>query len=138
MTEFAKSYAIVRDSDGLVETFVKLDVPAEWSPPEGFTAVHDDELPEGWQMIPSPVPPVPVSVTARQIRLWLITHNVSLASVDVAINEITDEMQRDLVRAEWEYAPYVERTHPMLEVLGQALGLDEASIDAAFREAAQI
>ena len=138
MTEFAKSYAIVRDSDGLVETFVRLDVPSGWSPPEGFTAVHDDELPEGWQMIPSPVPPVPVSVTARQIRLWLITHNVSLASVDAAISGIADQMQRDLVKAEWEYAPYVERTHPMLEVLGQALGLDSASIDAAFREAALI
>ena len=138
MTEFAKSYAIVRDSDGLVETFVRLDVPSGWSPPEGFTAVHDDELPEGWQMIPSPVPPVPVSVTARQIRLWLITHNVSLASVDAAISGIADQMQRDLVKAEWESAPYVERTHPMLEVLGQALGLDSASIDAAFREAAVI
>lgn len=137
MAEFATSYAIVRDSDGLVETFVRLDVPSGWSPPDGYTAVPDDELPEGWQMIPSLVP-VPASVTARQIRLWLITHNVSLASVDVAINGIADQMQRDLVRAEWEYAPYVERTHPMLGVLGQALGLDAASIDAAFREAALI
>ena len=137
MTEFATSYAIVRDSDGLVETFVKLDVPSGWSPPEGFTAVPDDELSEGWQMIPS-LAPVPMSVTARQIRLWLITHNVSLASVDAAISGIADQMQRDLVKAEWEYAPYVERTHPMLEVLGQALGLDSESIDAAFREAALI
>ena len=133
----ANSYAIVRDSDGLVETFVRLDVPSGWVPQDGFTAVPDDELPEGWQMIPSPVP-VPVSVTARQIRLWLITHGVSLASVDAAISGIADQMQRDLVRAEWEYAPYVERTHPMLGVLGQALGLDESGVDSAFREASLI
>ena len=133
----ANSYAIVRDSDGLVETFVRLDVPSGWVPQDGFTAVPDDELPEGWQMIPSTVP-VPASVTARQIRLWLITHGVSLASVDAAISGIADQMQRDLVRAEWEYAPYVERTHPMLGVLGQALGLDESGIDSAFREASLI
>ena len=86
-----------------------------------------------------PLPPVtPASVTARQIRLWLVRHGVSLAAVEAAIDAIPDQATRDSVRVEWEYAPYVERSHPWLAPLATALGLDEAGIDAAFREAATL
>lgn len=81
---------------------------------------------------------VPTSVSARQIRLWLVRHGISLAQVETAINAIPDQMQRDLVRVEWEYAPYVERTHPMLIPLATVLGLTEAQVDQAFREAAWV
>jgi hypothetical protein len=81
---------------------------------------------------------VPTSVSARQIRLWLVRHGISLVQVETAINAIPDQMQRDLVRVEWEYAPYVERTHPMLIPLATVLGLTEAQVDQAFREAAWI
>jgi hypothetical protein len=81
-------------------------------------------------------PPVPDSVSARQIRLWLIRHGISLAQVEAAIDAIPDPLQRDAVRVEWEYAPYIERSHPMLPPIAQALGLPD--IDAAFREAATI
>lgn len=89
----------------------------------------------GWTI---PTPPIPPSVTARQIRLWLVSHGVSLAAVEAAIDGITDQQQRELVRVEWEYAPYVERSHPMLVPLAAALGLSEAQVDAAFREAASL
>jgi hypothetical protein len=81
---------------------------------------------------------VPVSVSARQIRLWLVRHGTSLAAVDAAIDAIPDQLQRDSVRVEWDYAPYVERTHPMLIPLAAALGLTEAQVDQAFVEAAGI
>lgn len=81
-------------------------------------------------------PPVPESVSARQIRLWLIRQGISLAQVDAAIDAIPDQLQRDSVRVEWDYAPYIERSHPMLPPIAQALGLSD--IDAAFREAATI
>ena len=42
----------VCNADGLVLTFVRDDVPDGWTPPEGCTAVPDDQLPEGWQMVP--------------------------------------------------------------------------------------
>lgn len=83
-------------------------------------------------------PPIPASVTARQIRLWLVSHGVSLATVGAAIDAIPDATQRELVRVEWEYAPYVERSHPMLVPLAAALGMSEAQVDAAFREAATL
>jgi hypothetical protein len=78
---------------------------------------------------------VPASVSARQIRLWLIQHGISLASVEVAIDAIPDTLQRDLVRVEWEYAPYIELSHPMLGPLAEALGLTAEQVDDAFREA---
>lgn len=80
----------------------------------------------------------PQTVSARQIRLWLVARGVSLAAVEAAIDTIPDQTQRDMVRVEWEYAPYVERSHPMLIPLAAALGLDEAAVDQAFREAAAL
>ena len=132
----ATSLAIL-DADGRVVTFVRLDVPEGWSPPDGHTAVPDDELPEGWE--PAPISsPVPGSVSARQIRLWLVTHGISLETVDATIDSIADAITRDTVRVEWDYAPYFERSHPFLVPLAAALGLDEAAVDQAFREASTL
>lgn len=78
------------------------------------------------------------SVSARQVRLWLVQHGVSLAAVAGAIDGIEDPATREAVRVEWEYAPYIERSHPMLVPLGAALGLSEEQIDAAFVEAARL
>lgn len=85
-----------------------------------------------------PIEPVPSSVTARQIRLWLVTHGISLSSVDAAIATIPDDTTRQIVSIEWEYAPYVERSHPMLIPLAFALGMNESQVDQAFREAANL
>ena len=81
---------------------------------------------------------VPASVSARQIRLYLLRQGISLAAVDAAIDAIPDQLQRDSVRVEWDYAPYVDRSHPMLPPIAQALGLSGEDIDTAFREAANI
>lgn len=93
--------------------------------PAGFIAA--DGLP--------PAASVPPSITARQIRLWLVAHGHSLADVEAAIDAIPDAAQREMVRVEWEYAPYVERSHPMLVPLAAALGMSAADVDAAFRAA---
>ena len=92
----------------------------------------------GTNQSPDLTPPVPASVSARQIRLWLVRNGVSLASVDAAIDAIPDQLQRDSVRVEWDYAPYVERSHPMLVPLAAALGLTEQQVDQAFIEAGSI
>lgn len=102
-----------------------------------MTAVPAEQLPPGWQFAPDDSP-VPVAVTARQIRLWLVAHGISLAAVDSAIDTIPDQQTRDSVRVEWEYAPYVERAHPMIGPLAAALGLTADQVDQAFREAATI
>jgi hypothetical protein len=88
--------------------------------------------------IEPPPPPVTATVSARQIRLWLIRHGISLAQVDAAIDAIPDQLQRDSVRVEWDYAPHVDRSHSMLIPLAAALGLTEQQVDQAFIEASGI
>lgn len=80
----------------------------------------------------------PPSISARQIRLWLVGHGYTLAQVEQAINGIPDEQQRELVRVEWEYAPEVRRDHLWVGPLAAALGLDETAVNQAFREAAAL
>lgn len=121
----------------------------------GFYRLVENEAPTAWHAIVSTQYAIdaaagevtathafqstaPESVTARQIRLWLVSHGIGLAAVDAAIDAIPDVQQREAVRVEWEYAPYVERSHPMLVPLAAALGMDSAAVDQAFREAAAI
>jgi hypothetical protein len=81
---------------------------------------------------------IPQIISARQIRLWLIQHNFQLSQIESAIDTIEDPMVRETVRVEWEYAPYIERSHPWIVPLAQSLGLSEEQIDQAFREASVI
>jgi len=132
----ATSIAVIDDA-GRVITFVRLDVPDGWTPPQGTTAIPDDELPAGWEWA-ADSSPAPQQVSARQIRLWLVRNGIPLATVEEAIDSIMDQPTRDAIRVEWEYAPYIERSHQWLVPLAQVLGLDEAAVDAAFREASAL
>ena len=78
------------------------------------------------------------SVSARQIRLWLVSHDIPLTTIEAAIDSISGTVLRESVRVEWEYAPFIQRSHPWLVPLAAALGLDEAAVDQAFREAATL
>ena len=80
----------------------------------------------------------PSRVSARQIRLWLVGHGIALNQIEAAISTIEDPTTREVVKIEWEYAPYVERTHPWLVPLAQSLGLTEEQVDQAFIEASII
>lgn len=88
-----------------------------------------------WILVPQDIPQ---TVSARQVRIWLIQHGISLSQVENAIDNIQDPVTRDITRVEWEYAPYIERSHPMLIPLGDALGLSSEQIDQAFIEANNI
>ena len=87
--------------------------------------------------IPIPIV-VPESISARQVRLWLIDNDISLSSVEAAIDTIVNEKLREKTRVEWEYAPYIERNHPLIESLGQYLGLSPEQIDQGFVIASQL
>ena len=81
---------------------------------------------------------VPETISARQIRLWLISNNISLASVETVINSIEDVQLRERTLVEWEYAPYIERNHPLLEALAVNLGLTNEQIDQGFIDGSQL
>lgn len=78
---------------------------------------------------------IPYTISARQIRLWLVEHSIGLSSVTAAISSIQDPTLREKTLIEWDFAPYVERNHPLLNTLGEALGLSSQQIDQAFIEA---
>lgn len=90
--------------------------------------------------VPAPVAPVivPASISPRQIRLWLINNGISLSAVDATIASIENEVLRETTKIEWEFSPYVERNHPMINTLGESLGLTGEQIDQAFIEASQL
>lgn len=89
----------------------------------------------GWTI---PPPLVPETVTARQARLWLIRHGITLAQVDAVIATLPDPLTREIVRIEWEYGTDVRRSSETIASLGAALALDSAKLDQAFREAATL
>jgi hypothetical protein len=80
----------------------------------------------------------PFRISARQIRLWLVQHGIALTQIDNAIDDIEDPSTREVVRIEWEFAPYVERNHPWLIPLAESLGLTPEQVDQAFIEASNI
>jgi hypothetical protein len=81
---------------------------------------------------------IPSSISARQVRLWLIDNNIDLNNVTNIINTIEDPILRQKTLVEWEYAPYIERNHPLIETLGASLGLTPEQIDQGFITASQL
>lgn len=82
-----------------------------------------------------PPPPLPAPLTARQLRLGLVLNGLSLDQVAAAIDAIEDPQDRNVARIEWEYASSFERTHPLLESVGAALGLTPGQIDTMWQGA---
>ena len=79
---------------------------------------------------------VPPAVTMRQARLALLGAGL-LASVDAAIDGLPSP-QKEAARIEWEYATEVQRSSGLVPMMGVALGLDDAALDALFIEAAAL
>lgn len=75
------------------------------------------------------------SLTARQLRLGLITNGISLASVQVAVDGIADPTAREMAQVEWEYATTFERTHALISQIGAALSLTPEEIDTMWEAA---
>lgn len=77
-------------------------------------------------------------ISARQARLWLIQRGVDLDNIDIIIDSIEDLITRQIVKTEWEYAPYIERNHLWLNNLASVLGLESNDLDRAFEEAVHL
>jgi len=79
-------------------------------------------------------PPVPAEVTMRQARLALLAIG-KLDQVAPAIESLEGD-EREAARIEWEFSSTVVRSRPLVVMLGQVLGLDEAALDQLFITAA--
>lgn len=79
-----------------------------------------------------PAPPVPQSVTPRQVRLLLLQQGL-LANVEAIIAASDKPTQ-----ITWQYASEFRRDDPLLEALSQQLGLTSEQVDGFFIAAAAI
>lgn len=102
-------------------------------PPEDARAIWDAD--SGVWMEPSPSLP---SLTARQLRLGLLSAGITPAMVEAEIEQITNETDRETAKIEWEYASEYQRDHPLIDQLGLALGLSEDDINTMWLSAATL
>ena len=79
-------------------------------------------------------PPVP-TLTRRQFRLALVTNGYSLSDIEALINQIEDDMQRQIIQIEWQDATVFERNNSSLFVMAALTGLSSAQIDELWSQA---
>ena len=77
-------------------------------------------------------------LTARQLRLALLSAGITPAMVDVEIAAITDETDRAAAEIEWEYASSYERTHPLIDQMAAAFELPPEQVDTLWLAAADL
>lgn len=99
---------------------------------------------DGNEVAPYVAPPEPTDeelraamapLTARQLRLGLIANGLTLASVQAAVDGISDPTEREIAQVEWEYATTFERTHSLISQIGAALSLTHEQIDTMWEAA---
>ena len=84
----------------------------------------------------SDAPPAPQEVTMRQARLALHAAG-KLSTVNDAISALPDP-PKTAALIEWEYSSTVRRDSQFVALLGPALGLDAAGLDALFVAASKL
>jgi hypothetical protein len=78
-------------------------------------------------------PPVP-ALTRRQFRLALVTNGYSLADIETLIEQIPDEMQKQIIKIEWQDATTFIRTSPSLLTMSNLMGLSAEQVDALWAQ----
>lgn len=97
------------------------DVPRRPSPNHAFDGV-------AWVLKPASPPAV---VSMRQARRALLSHGL-LPQVEQAIAAMPGQAG-DEARIDWATATEVQRSWPLVQALGVALGLSDAQLDDLFR-----
>jgi len=128
-----QDYAII--AGGYITNVMRWDGTTPWTPPDGATIMLlDKALDSGYTYAIRP-PSVPDAVQPVQLRTWLL-YAGKLDQVDALIDGIPDPMQRAEAKQRWDYTLTIPRTHPMVIMIGQALGMTSAEMDEAFIQAA--
>jgi len=124
----------VTPTAGLSSEWVRADAPPALIGGQCAVFVGD-----GWIVAdaePAIAATVPAEVTMRQARLALLAAG-KLAAVNAAINALPDP-PKTAALIEWEYSNAVRRDAQFVALLGPALGLDAAGLDALFIAASKL
>lgn len=124
----------VAPTDGIATGWVRADAPPALADKQCAVFAGDSWV--IYDAEPAFVEPVPAEVTMRQARLAL--HAVGkLTAVNAAINALPDP-PKTAALIEWEYSSTVRRDSQFVALLGPALGLDAAGLDALFIAASKL
>jgi hypothetical protein len=77
-----------------------------------------------------PVPPD--TCTPRQLRIALIQTGISPSTIDTQIDAISDPIQKEIARAEWEYALEIKKQHPLVAMMAISLNLTDQQVQDIF------
>jgi hypothetical protein len=72
-----------------------------------------------------------------QLRTWLL-YAGKLDMVDTLIASEPDPLKRREAQQRWDYTLTIPRNHPLVVMIGDALGMTDAEMDAAFIQASSI
>lgn len=118
-----------------------IDLPADMPADEVLrrTYTQSGVIAEG-VVLPTPVPETATPATIR-IALRRL-HGISTAQLDATVNaiigSISNPNEQEDARDLWNYAVDIERTHLLVEAVGQSLNLSSTDIDNVFRVAKTI
>ena len=74
-------------------------------------------------------------LTRRQLRLALVMNGFALADIEALINQIEDDMQRQIIQIGWQDATVFERNNSNLFAVAALMGLSSAQIDELWSQA---
>lgn len=120
----------------------RLTLPDEAAVPEGYElsteqdaqAWVDQQIVNGWTPaeMPAPAPRIPWAISNADLRRQLVLRGINPALVLGYLNSLEEGAQKWGAIADWEYANYFERTHPMLNALAPSFGLTVEDVDEMF------
>ena len=123
-----RDFALADHSDGAGPFIAKWDATALGPQPT------PDEL-AALIANPPPAPPAPMpwAISNADLRRGLIVLGVNPALITGYLTALAEGASKWSAIADWEYANYFERTHPMLNALAPAFGLTATDVDNIFR-----
>jgi len=77
-------------------------------------------------------PKPPNSCTPRQFRLALLNSNIDLNTIENMLNNIPDQIERNIAIIEWEYSLEIKREHPLVSSFAAQLNITEKQLDDIF------
>lgn len=81
---------------------------------------------------PPPPPEVPWAISNADLRRQLVANGINPKLILDYLNAMAEGQAKWAALADWEYANYFERSHPMLNALAPAFGLTTEAVDAMF------
>ena len=74
-------------------------------------------------------------LTRHQLRLALVMNGFALADIEALINQIEDDMQRQIIQIGWQDVTVFERNNSSLFAVAALMGLSSAQIDELWSQA---